>query len=237
MPSILPRLEALIFPPVCPACRAEPPTEDTAASRLCHDCNHLLTPMPAPRCKACGGIIDGILDVCGECAANPCRSWDHAVSVYAYGGYVRHLIHRFKYRKATALAPGFATAMAENLANHGKDRPDAIVPVPMHWFRQIHRGYNQAEILARLIGKRTGIPVINPLKRRRNNVRQATLDLDTRRRNVKDVFSPKGKTNLKGYHIVLVDDVLTTGATLDAATAALKEAGAAYVEVLTLARG
>lgn len=229
-------LDSLVFPNICPACR-EKLVSTNSDGGVCETCAIHLNQFPIPRCRACGGSVDGVLDVCGECAANHCRAWDHAVSVYPYGGYLRHLIHRFKYRGAIALAPGFAQAMADNLQKHGVIQPDAITAVPMHWWRQLQRGYNQAELLARLIGSITGIPMIKGLRRTRNRRRQATLDLKTRQRNVRQIFSHNGKTNLKGYHIVLVDDVLTTGATLDAATLTLKRAGAEVVEVLTLARG
>ena len=229
-------LDSLIFPNICPACKKDLVSTKNAMG-LCETCGVHLTRFPIPRCKACGGPVDGLLDVCGECAANPCREWDHAVSVYPYGGFLRHLIHRFKYRGAIALAPGFARAMADNLQEHGVIQPDAVTAVPMHWWRQLQRGYNQAELLARLIASITGIPLIKGLRRTKNSQRQATLDLKTRQRNVQQVFSHDGKTNLKGYHIVLVDDVLTTGATLDAATLTLRKAGAEVVEVLTLARG
>ncbi|MFO7821231.1 MAG: ComF family protein [Lentisphaeria bacterium] len=234
--SILRRIETLVFPNLCPACKQERIATHNSIG-VCNTCAKSLIPLPTPRCKACGGIVDGVLEVCGECAANPCRNWDHAVTVYAYGSYVRHLIHRFKYRGTVELAPGFARVMADSLTAHSVLQPDAIIAVPMHWRRKFMRGYNQAEILASLIGRIISVPCIRPLKRTKNSKRQATLDFDKRRKNVEQVFSAKRKTNLEGYHIVLIDDILTTGATLDSATIALKEAGAAVVEVLTLARG
>jgi ComF family protein len=193
--------------------------------------------MPSPRCRVCGGAIDGILDTCGECLAMPARPWDHAVSVYHYEGLIRELIHRFKYNRGTWLAPAFAASMAEHCRLHGGSVADCVTAVPLHWLRYLHRGYNQAELMARLVAAALGLEYRPLLVRARRTRQQALLDSASRNQNMAGVFRAKGRKNIIGSRILLVDDVMTTGSTLTAAAAELKTAGAANVEILTLARG
>ncbi|MFW6414388.1 MAG: ComF family protein, partial [Verrucomicrobiota bacterium] len=98
-------------------------------------------------------------------------------------------------------------------------------------------GYNQAALLADFIGRNLTMPVVYALKRKKHSRRQASLDYEERKNNIRDIFSYSGKTKLDSCHILLIDDVLTTGATLDGAARVLLEAGAGSVSVLTLARG
>lgn len=228
-------LKNFLYPPLCPACQTAVP--EVHANRICSACSARLVPFPEARCRWCGGVVDGVLDSCGECLQNPSRSWQHAVSVFPYGGYIRELIHRFKYRRATALAPYFAAEMSANWRIHGVRKPDMAVSIPMHWGRFTVRGYNQAGLLAAFIGHDLAIPVVHALKRKKHSRRQASLNYDQRKANIKNIFSCSDKTNINSCHILLIDDVLTTGATLDGATRVLTEAGAGMVSVLTLARG
>ena len=116
----------------------------------------------------------------------------------------------------------------------GNEHVDGIVPVPLHWFRRLTRGYNQTDILASLLSKRLGIPKITCLRRMRRTRQQAKMNKEERRRNVRRAFVCK--TSPAGRRLLLLDDVFTTGSTLKAATEALLEGGASSVCVLTVAR-
>jgi ComF family protein len=113
---------------------------------------------------------------------------------------------------------------------------DAVVPVPLYWRRKWSRGFNQAELLARHVAKHRGIPVWNALRRKRETATQAGLANAGRRRNVAGAFVVRTNRKLMGRKILLIDDVMTTGATASACATALKRGGASSISLLTLAR-
>ncbi len=226
---------SLIFPNVCPVCLNRPLE---ARRECCRQCAEWLQPLPLPRCPGCGGAVDGVLELCGECLQGRLpRHWHHAVSVYPFRGPVRQLVHRFKYHRHTCLARLFGKAMAENWRLHGDGWPDLIVPIPLHWLKLLVRGYNQADLLAGQVGRHLGLPVARILRRRHWTGQQAHMDFQKRQRNARDIFVCRNQAKVAGLHILAVDDVLTTGATLNAASDALGCAGAAKISVLTIARG
>jgi ComF family protein len=151
---------------------------------------------------------------------------------------LRQLVHIFKYGCVKTLARPLADLLARALPLD--ERFDAVVPVPLHWRRRWSRGFNQSALLARALARRSGIPMIQALRRTRSTAVQAGLSNSSRRQNVVAAFSVRragafaGK--LAGRRILLIDDVLTTGATAAACAIALKRAGAAHVAVLTVAR-
>ncbi|MES1262566.1 MAG: phosphoribosyltransferase family protein, partial [Acidobacteriota bacterium] len=113
---------------------------------------------------------------------------------------------------------------------------DAVVPVPLHWRKQWERGYNQAELLARHVAKRRGVPLVKALRRKRPTAVQASLAVAGRRKNVAGAFLMRPQARLAGQRVLLIDDVMTTGATAGACAVALKRGGAKSVSLLTLAR-
>jgi len=177
------------------------------------------------------------LDSEGVCRL--CRSglagFQHAWSFGEYDGPLRRLIHLFKYRKCYPLAEPLGAMLS--LALPRDIAFDVIVPMPMHWFRLWRRGFNQAAMLASVLGRRTGIPVAgNAMTRQKATAPQAGLTGAQRRLNVRAAFAVKRRHLIEGRRILLVDDVFTTGATAGTCAAVLQRAGASEVSVLTLAR-
>ena len=173
------------------------------------------------------------LDANGRCAL--CRSglrgFDAAYSFGTYEGVLRKLIHLYKYGKVKTLARPLSGLLAQALPRD--EAFDAAVPVPLYWRRRLQRGFNQAELLARGLSRRTGIPVVRALGRLRPTPAQAGLSNSARRQNVSQAFRARG---VQGKRILLIDDVMTTGATAASCAAALKQAGARRVSLLTVAR-
>jgi len=173
------------------------------------------------------------LDALVRCAL--CRSglrgFDAAYSFAAYEGVLRRLIHLYKYARIRTLARPLSDLLLRAMPLD--ERFDCIVPVPLHWTRRWNRGFNQSELLAREIGRRTGIPVVRALARSRSTRTQAGLSNHARRQNVTRAFRARP---VEGKRILLIDDVMTTGATGAACAMALKRAGAGRVALLTVAR-
>lgn len=207
--------------PVCADCLRDP--EPIEAEYFCVSCR---TPFLTARPLDEEGL-------CGLCR----RGWngfDAAYSFGAYEGALRELIHLLKYRGVVTLAGPLGDKMATALPRD--ERFDVIVPMPMHWWRRWRRGYNQAYLLAERLSNRTGIPIADVVRRNRSAAPQAGLSNAQRRRNVAGSFGVRDRAELQGRHVLLVDDVFTTGATSGACSQALKRAGAARVSVLALAR-
>ena len=176
------------------------------------------------------------LDEDGRCAL--CRlgasGFDDAYSFGFYQDELRQLVQLFKYSKIQTLAAPLGRLLA--LALPRGLRFDVIVPMPMHWRKRWQRGFNQAELLAREIARRTNLPVRNAVKRVHQKSVQAGLTNAKRRANVAGAFRPRRGKTLEGKRVLLIDDVMTTGATASACAKALKRAGAARVTLLTVAR-
>ncbi len=208
--------------------------------------NTLLDLFYPPRCGGCNDAGAGWW--CPRCAAQVQRfAGRHAVhtivlsngatldviSAGLFASPLREGIHRFKYEGQPQLAEAFGKLMSEAwLAN--ALTADAIVPVPLHPSRRRERGYNQSELLASVISRHTKVPMRNWLGRKRRTEQQAHLGAAARIANVKDAFDADAGVAAK--RIVIVDDVLTTGATLAECAMALSQAGAASVCAITLAR-
>ena len=226
----------LLYPPHCANCLAD--TEPGA--HLCPPCAASAQRVTAPYCEQCSqpypGEVSGTF-VCSNCEG---RSFHFlcAVARYRGRGVVKEFIHRFKYNGHFHLRHQLAAWMAE-----GFDDPrlsgtpvDFLVPVPLHSARYREREFNQAEVLARLVGRRTGKPVADCLIRTRYTTTQTRLDRHARMENLRGAFSVRHIRHVTNRHLLLIDDVLTTGSTVDECARTLLEAGAASVRVLTAAR-
>ena len=176
------------------------------------------------------------LDEEGRCALcrRGLRGFDAAYSYGFYEDELRELIHLFKYGRVQPLAKPLGRMLAQAFPR--EEAFDCIVPMPLHWRKRWQRGFNQSELLARDLGRRTNTPVKNALRRVRFTAAQAGLTNAKRRLNVSGAFRPKKKGALNGLRVLLVDDVMTTGATAASCARALKMAGARSVTLLTVAR-
>jgi len=160
------------------------------------------------------------------------RGFDEAFCYGAYEGTLRELIHLFKYSGMRRLARPLGDLLSDALP---RDRQfDAVTPVPLHWRRWWQRGFNQSELLGKVIARRRGIPLIRVLRRGFATRAQAGLTHAQRRENVAAAF--RSRRSVAGLRILLIDDVMTTGATAGACARALKKAGAKSVSLLALAR-
>jgi ComF family protein len=227
---------AAILPPRCLKCGV---VVDTAGA-LCPACWTKLSFIDPPNCACCGFPFEfhqGEGALCGACLREP-PDFARARSVLRYDEASKELILRFKHADRTGSAPAFAAwlqrAGAELLAE-----ADVLAPVPLHWSRLLARRYNQAALLTRELARLTGKPVIQDLLvRRRRTASQGGLGAARRESNVSGAFRvhPRHAARIKGQRVLLIDDVLTTGATVSACSRTLRRAGAIAVDVLTLAR-
>lgn len=229
-------LTDLILPPACPVCRARL----GSAGGLCADCWQGVRFLERPWCERLGTPLPidlgpGVLSAAA--VADP-PAFARARSAVSYEGPVPDLVHALKYADRTDLAPMLGAWMAR-AAHELVAEADLLIPIPLHWGRLASRRFNQAALLAHEVGHLTGLPVATRLLlRTRRTPQQVGLGRDERARNMRGAFVvPAGKqARLAGRRPILIDDVLTTGATLEAAARALLAAGASAVDVLTLAR-
>ncbi|HKX06910.1 MAG TPA: ComF family protein [Stellaceae bacterium] len=224
----------LVLPPRCIACG----DEVEGVNALCVACWRKVTFLGEPCCACCGLPFDhdlGAGALCGACIEAP-PTYDRARSALRYDDGSRGLILAFKHGDRLHGAPAFGEWMRRVGAALLADA-DLVMPVPLHWTRLFGRRFNQAALLAHAI-HRAGGPKVAPdwLIRRRRTPSQGQLGPEARQRNVRSAFALKPGRSVKGLKIVLVDDVLTTGATLEECARVLKRAGAARVDALALAR-
>lgn len=228
----------LLYPPHCAACGCP---LGPRRGGLCRGCRRARTRLTGPRCATCSQPYAGALTATFRCMNCGDRelSFDFATAAYRSRSIVRDLIHDFKYRRQMHLRHLLARMLQEGFrdARLAAEPPDLIVPVPLHPTRKREREFNQAQVLARLAGARLGIPVAEVLRRRRYTFTQTNFHREERFDNLAGAFELRRGSDVRDRRIALVDDVLTTGSTADACARALREAGAAAVVVITIARG
>lgn len=225
----------LLFPQWCIGC-------GKGGSLICPTCQNTLAIVAPPLCPRCGRPqASGVL--CPSCinwqatsASSGQAEIDGIRSLYRFEGTTRKAVHQLKYRNIRALAEPLALLLNDYLANHPVPG-DVLAPVPLHPKRLKERGYNQSALLAAELGKLANLPVVDDcLVRQQATPPQArTATVEERRTNVAEAFTCSNDC-LRNRQVILIDDVSTSGATLNACAAALKAGGAAVVWGLTVAR-
>lgn len=203
------------FHGLCEACHADLPW-------LTHACSRCALPLPLHQ-----------PDLCAHCIKDP-PPFNRVLSAFTYTFPVSALIPAIKYQKQPAHLGWLADVLADFIRQHHQGPwPDALIPVPMHPFSQIARGYNQAELLADRLSRRLQLPLLHALRKTRRTARQMSLSLEERRLNLRGAFSLNREPP---EYVALVDDVMTTGTTVSGLSRLLLEQGCKRVDVWVLAR-
>ena len=199
---------------------------------VCRNCWMSIRPITPPLCDRCGDPLARQDEICRACCGR-----EHLVvksrAIGEYEGVLREIIHSLKYERRHSLARPIAMLMRSRGAAV-LENADYVVPVPLHWRREYQRGFNQAGEIARHLG----LPVIDALLRRRHTRAQVELAADRRHANVANAFAvrQRRRSRLRGMRVVIVDDVSTTGATLESCAKALQQVGVSNICALTAAR-
>ena len=228
-------VSSLLWPARCLVCQNTIHPED---ENLCIDCwQNLSASVAADYCRRCGrdvspfGIVNGR---CGGCWEKDYR-FDGIARVGVYESTLRSLILAFKFSEKTELAPRLSAMLKQTLMVSGfYGQTDMIVPVPLHWRRKLRRGFNQSCLLAKQVKSKDKL-ISTDLVRIRNTAQQWNLTPPQRRRNVKGAFAVRKGHPFKGKAVLLIDDISTSGATLNECAKTLKAAGAKKVYAAVLA--
>lgn len=222
-----------VYPRCCPVCHGVLRGQDRL---LCPSCAGKIRPVEGARCFRCGKPVKPEQEYCRECSGRT-RSFDQGMGIFFYDEIWRRSMVRYKYYGCREYGDFYARAMFL----YGKEalkrwKPDVMVPVPLHPQKQRTRGFNQAEYLAEGLKKFTGIPVDTSLLQKIKNTKsQKKLSASMRRKNLQEAF--RASPRAAGKRILLIDDVYTTGSTMDAAAACLKGCGAKRVYFMTVCTG
>ena len=232
--------KGLIFPRHrCLLCRSDKKTDDAG---LCESCRHHLLGLREgwTACQSCATFIQTGKILCANCRSASTGFWfDAARAALPYEGEVRKCLHLFKYRGKSSFARSLGALMLEAIQNDTLFRcPDRVVPVPLHPAKLKERGYNQATLLAEEVARGLGLPLDpNLLVRKINTPSQTGLAKNARAKNLVGAFMLKENGKIRHRRILLVDDIYTTGATVNACAQILKKGGADYVYVVAAAAG
>ena len=232
--NIVQKITDLLFPRRCPVCDDVVPMGE---GLICRRCVPKLQYVREPRCRRCGRqLSDDAREYCGDCMRHK-HAFDYGYALYDYGS-MRRSIFRFKYRKRREYAEFYAQDIYEKLGSEIRRMgADAIIPVPVHKSRLRARGYNQAQLVAAALSKLTGIPMYDKMVRRtKKTIPQKELNVHERQNNLKKAFNI-GADVVKLNKTIIVDDIYTTGSTLDAMALELKRHGVGEVYFVTLCIG
>jgi len=230
----------LVYPERCIACAS--PVARRQDCGVCAECwgKSVALKIQSPRCSSCGLPFQTLREdsdhLCGNCILQP-PPYSGARSFGYYTAELRALVHGLKFQGRRNLAGLLATLLAEVFfENWNRENFDGLSPVPLHSRRKRERGYNQSELLARSLSLKIAVPCVDSLRRIRPTLPQVGLTDVQRHENVRRAFACKDEALIRKKRILLIDDVMTTGATVSSAARALLDGGALRVSVLTLAR-
>lgn len=237
LPNQFRGLVSLLYPAFCAGCGASV----ESGEQLCTRCLEEAPRLRAPFCERCSQPFSGAFTdsfTCENCH-DRILHFDAAISCYRSRGVVREVMHDFKYGKRLHLRHPLGRWLCAALDDPrlAQRRIDCIVPVPLHPARERERGFNQAEILAHALSRRSGLPVRVLLRRTRYTTTQTQFDRHQRMENLAGAFRLRRGADVQDCRVLLVDDVLTTGSTLSECAGVLKRAGALSVHAATAARG
>jgi ComF family protein len=223
-----------VFPPNCARC-GEPSDEPCLLCPACHDAIPWLPETTCPKCSAALGPHASGPRACSDCNAIRFR-FDSVIAAMQYDGVARDLVRRLKFGRHPPAATPLGVLLADRVAADGC-QVDVLVPVPLRWMRRLTRGFNQSALIAGIIGRRLGVPVARSvLARARGSLPQARMNGADRRRLPSGAFRVRRPATIRGRRVLLVDDVMTSGATAHRCAEALKAAGADRVFVAVAAR-
>lgn len=221
----------VFYPKRCPVCEdILPDIPGEEKKNVCLECNKKLKYIRAPRCFVCGKqLYDSEEEYCTDCK-NKKHFFKQGVGVFGYDEKIKYSMYRFKYSNKREYAKFFGEVIASRygyVIRHWN--PDVIIPIPLYKIKYLQRGYNQAELIARELGKRLNIPIDTYLLQRNKKTKaMKALNDEERVKNLQNAF--KLSDNIVKYNkVLLVDDIYTTGATIDACAKVLLEGGAAEI--------
>lgn len=228
----------VLFPPQCALCQHE--LFASSEMLFCDGCREELIGPSRTRCWRCGGTAPALLEPgehCGHCRGETLQ-FSRTVTLGTYSGALQEAVLKMKLPVASALALSMAELFWQHRSAEIESlQPDLVIAVPMHWWRRCVRGMNSPALVAEVLARRLGRPLGSRLLVRRHyRPPQATLSAARRRTNLRGCMRARKSARLVGRRVLVVDDVLTTGATCSEAGRALREAGAADVVVAILAR-
>lgn len=223
----------LVYPRRCPICDGIVPNP---GEYICEKCAKIPVLVREPWCMKCGKPLESEEALCEDCKNRP-HEFIRGRILFDYES-VAKSIYRFKYGDRPEYGEYFGRCIADELSDFIlRVKPDALVPVPLHRKRLSKRGYNQSEILAKVVSKYTHIPVLKGLvKRRKNTIPMKLLAPGERQNNIKNAFIVKGNS-VKLKTIIIIDDIYTTGATIDEIGRSFKDAGSTKIYFITLSGG
>ncbi len=226
----------LVYPPQCLACKA--PLDHTKEAYLCKRCVGDIKTNPKPWCVKCGRAVGGVGALCHECRKTRYH-FERAYSACLYEGPLKECVHQFKYRGRSQLSRLLSGFIIDFIKDNAEilEGVNAVTAVPLSAKRLKEREYNQSRLLAAEISETFALPLLDALIKTRSTPPQSEMRRESRLTNIKDAFGMREGVNLNGRNVLLVDDVLTTGSTLNECARVLAEAGAKKVIALTLARG
>ena len=237
MEYVVKNVENMIYPPACPICGKTRVISKGERLDICPWCRDTITYVEEPTCVKCGKVLDDDREYCADCMKTE-HVYDQAVSLYEYSDGIKQSIYRFKYHNKQEYADIYAKEIAQRCGIViNAWNPDVMIPVPIHASKLKKRGYNQAELIANSLSEIMGIPVDNDcIVRVKKTIPMKELNNIERIKNLQNAFQIN-HNGIRYSKVLIVDDIYTTGATIDACAKCLKECGVDKVYAVSLCIG